>query len=95
MLTSRSSASGARRPPQRLPLTRNYRSRPEVLAAVNHLFGAEFGDEYQPLAASGEFPDPVFGHPVELLRSRDKPSYEGAGTSWRDGEATLHRAPRA
>src|SRR5439155_6174721 len=26
---------------QRLPLTRNYRSRPEVLAAVNHLFGGE------------------------------------------------------
>ena len=44
-----------------LPLTRNYRSRPEVLSVVNHLFGAEFGEEFQPLAASGEFPDPVFG----------------------------------
>src|SRR5262249_41645295 len=50
-----------------LALTRNYRSRPDVLAAVNHLFAEEFGDEFQPLAASGEFPDPVFGHPVELL----------------------------
>ena len=49
---------------QRLTLTENYRSRPEVLAAVNHVFGEEFGDGYQPLAASGEFPDPVFGHPV-------------------------------
>ena len=29
---------------QRLPLARNYRSRPEVLAAVNHLFGEEFGE---------------------------------------------------
>ena len=29
---------------QRLPLARNYRSRPEVLAAVNHLFCEEFGD---------------------------------------------------
>ncbi len=48
----------------RLTLSENYRSRPEVLAAVNHLFGEEFGDGYQPLAASGEFPDPVFGlHP--------------------------------
>ena len=28
---------------QRLPLARNYRSRPEVLAAVNHLFREEFG----------------------------------------------------
>src|SRR5205823_6235692 len=50
---------------QRLPLTRNYRSRPEVLAAVNHLFREEFGEGYQQLAASGEFTDPVFGHPVE------------------------------
>ena len=41
-----------------LALTRNYRSRPQVLAAINHLFGDAFGDEYQPLAASAEFPDP-------------------------------------
>src|SRR5205823_7997383 len=52
---------------QLLALSRNYRSRPEVLAAINHLFGSHFGDEFQPLAASGDFPDPVFGHPVELL----------------------------
>jgi ATP-dependent helicase/nuclease subunit A len=70
----------------RLPLARNYRSRPEVLAAVNYLFGEEFGDGYQPLAASGEFTDPVFGHPVELLVS-DKRSYKEAGESWREGEA--------
>jgi ATP-dependent exoDNAse (exonuclease V) beta subunit len=71
---------------QRLPLQRNYRSRPEVLAAVNHLFGGEFGDDYQPLAASGDFPDPVFGHPVELLVT-DKRAYREAGESWREGEA--------
>jgi ATP-dependent exoDNAse (exonuclease V) beta subunit len=71
---------------KRLPLTRNYRSRPEVLAAVNHLFGDEFGDEYQPLAASGEFSDPVFGHPVEL-QVTDKKSHKEHGTSWRGGEA--------
>ncbi|HET7450300.1 MAG TPA: UvrD-helicase domain-containing protein [Gaiellaceae bacterium] len=71
---------------QRLPLARNYRSRPEVLAAVNHLFSEEFGDGYQPLAASGEFSDPVFGHPVELLVS-DKRSYREAGAGWREGEA--------
>ena len=70
----------------RLPLSRNYRSRPEVLAAVNHLFSEEFGDGYQPLAASGEFSDPVFGHPVELLVT-DKRSYREAGEGWRDGEA--------
>ena len=50
-----------------LTLRSNYRSRPQVLAAVNYLFAGAFGDEYQPLAASAEFADPVFGHPVELL----------------------------
>jgi len=69
-----------------LPLTLNYRSRPEVLAAVNHLFGSDFGHEFQPLAASGDFPDPVFGTPVELLVT-DKASYSGTGTHWRRGEA--------
>ncbi|HEV7641501.1 MAG TPA: UvrD-helicase domain-containing protein, partial [Gaiellaceae bacterium] len=71
---------------QNLPLTFNYRSRPEVLAAVNHLFGEEFGEDYQELAASGEFTDPVFGHPVELLVS-DKRSYRDAAANWREGEA--------
>ncbi|MFN2468916.1 MAG: UvrD-helicase domain-containing protein [Gaiellaceae bacterium] len=69
-----------------LALTRNYRSRPEVLAAVNHLFRDDFGDGFQPLAASAEFPDPVFGHPVELLVT-DKASYAGTGLHWRRGEA--------
>ncbi len=71
---------------QRLSLTENYRSRPEVLAAINHVFGEEFGDGYQPLAASGEFPDPVFGHPVELLIT-DKESYRDTGEHWRRAEA--------
>src|SRR6185437_6118545 len=71
---------------QRLPLARNYRSRPEVLAAVNHLFREEFGDGYQPLAASGEFTDPVFGHPVEL-HVTDKRSFKDVPLNWRDGEA--------
>ena len=69
-----------------LPLTRNYRSRPEVLSVVNHLFGAEFGEEFQPLAASGEFPDPVFGIPVELLVT-DKAAYADTGVHWRRAEA--------
>ena len=70
-----------------LPLTWNYRSRPEVLAVVNHLFQGDFGDEFQPLAASGEFPDPVFGPPVELLVT-DKSSYaEDDAPHWRRAEA--------
>jgi ATP-dependent helicase/nuclease subunit A len=69
-----------------LTLRRNYRSRPQVLAAVNHLFAGAFGDEYQPLAASAEFADPVFGHPVELMVT-DKSSYRDSGEHWREGEA--------
>ncbi len=71
---------------QRLTLTQNYRSRPEVLAAVNHVFGEEFGDGYQALAASGDFPDPVFGHPVELLVT-DKEAYRDSREHWRRAEA--------
>jgi ATP-dependent helicase/nuclease subunit A len=69
-----------------LALRSNYRSRPQVLAAVNFLFGDAFGDEYQPLAASAEFADPVFGHPVELLVT-DKASYRDTEEHWRTGEA--------
>jgi ATP-dependent helicase/nuclease subunit A len=69
-----------------LTLRNNYRSRPQVLAAVNHLFAGEFGDEFQPLTASAEFADPVFGHPVELLVT-DKASYRESGEHWRVGEA--------
>ncbi len=72
--------------PTLLALTRNYRSRPQVLAAVNHLFGDAFGDDYQPLAASAEFADPVFGHPVELLVT-DKTTFTGTTEHWRAGEA--------
>ena len=57
-----------------------------MLAAVNELFGAHFGGEFQELAAAAEFPDPVFGHPVELLVT-DKESYKDSGVHWRRGEA--------
>jgi ATP-dependent helicase/nuclease subunit A len=69
-----------------LPLTENYRSRPEVLDVVNHLFGAEFGTEYEPLVAAGRFPDPLFGPAVELLVT-DKDSYREGEVHWRIAEA--------
>jgi ATP-dependent helicase/nuclease subunit A len=72
--------------PQVLPLTENYRSRPEVLAVVNELFAGEFGNEFQPLHSSGEFPDPVFGSPAELLVT-DKSSYSATDVHWRRAEA--------
>ena len=72
--------------PQVLPLTLNYRSRPEVLAAVNELFAAEFGDGFQPLDPAEGYGDPVFGRPVELLVT-DKSSYAESGIHWRRAEA--------
>ncbi len=69
-----------------LPLTQNWRSRPEVLAFVNHLFASTFGDEFQRLVAAGRFADPAAGPAVELLVT-DKASYKGTGVPWRRGEA--------
>jgi ATP-dependent helicase/nuclease subunit A len=69
-----------------LALTQNYRSRPEVLGAINHLFSAEFGEDFQRLEAAGRFADPVFETPVELLVT-DKSSYAGTDVHWRRAEA--------
>jgi ATP-dependent exoDNAse (exonuclease V) beta subunit len=69
-----------------LALTQNYRSRPELLGAVNYLFSGEFGEDFQPLEAAGRFADPAFGTPVELLVT-DKGSYAGSGLHWRRAEA--------
>ena len=69
-----------------LALTQNYRSRPEVLEVINHLFAADFGETFQPLEAAGRFPDPAFGPAVELLVT-DKASYAETGVHWRKAEA--------
>ena len=69
-----------------LALTQNYRSRPEVLDVINHLFAADFGETFQPLDAAGRFSDPAFGAAVELLVT-DKASYAETGTHWRQAEA--------
>ncbi len=72
--------------PQVLPLTLNYRSRPEVLAAVNELFATEFGGDFQPLDPADGYGEPLFGTPVELLVT-DKGSFSGTGLHWRRAEA--------
>jgi ATP-dependent helicase/nuclease subunit A len=69
-----------------LALTQNYRSRPEVLDVINHLFAPDFGESFQPLEAAGRFPDPAFGPAVELLVT-DKESYAETDTHWRKAEA--------
>lgn len=67
-----------------LDLTDNYRSRPEVLGVINHLFEPSFGSDFQPLEAAKEFPAPE-GPAVELLVT-DKASY-GTASDWRGAEA--------
>jgi ATP-dependent exoDNAse (exonuclease V) beta subunit len=67
-----------------LHLTDNYRSRPEVLRVINHLFEPSFGSDFQPLEAAKEFPAPE-GPAVELLVT-DKASY-GTASDWRGAEA--------
>ena len=69
-----------------LALTENYRSRPEVLQVINHLFSSDFGDSFQPLSAAGRFEDPAFGPAVELLVT-DKSTYKDSGIHWRAAEA--------
>src|SRR4029453_6606160 len=69
-----------------LALTQNYRSRPEVLNVINHLFPAVLGEISQPLVAAGRFADPAFGPAVELLVT-DKETYAGTGVHWRKAEA--------
>ncbi len=69
-----------------LALTRNYRSRPEVLAVVNHVFASGFGDGFEPLEAAGLFPDVAVEPAVELLVT-DKAAFRGSGTHWRRAEA--------
>jgi ATP-dependent helicase/nuclease subunit A len=69
-----------------LPLTQNWRSRPEVLSVVNYLFASAFGGEFQRLVAAGRFHDPAAGSVVELLVT-DKASYKGTSVPWRRGEA--------
>jgi ATP-dependent exoDNAse (exonuclease V) beta subunit len=69
-----------------LPLTLNHRSRPEVLAAVNELFGAEFGDEFQRLEPAGGAAEPALSSAFELLVT-DKAAAGDADVHWRRSEA--------
>ena len=72
--------------PTVLPLTRNHRSRPEVLEAVNELFGGEFGDEFQRLEPAEAADVPALRNAFELLVT-DKSAAGEAGVHWRRSEA--------
>ncbi len=72
--------------PTVLPLTRNHRSRPEVLDAVNELFGGEFGDEFQRLEPADDADVPALRNAFELLVT-DKAAAHESGVHWRRSEA--------
>ncbi|MFN8222323.1 MAG: UvrD-helicase domain-containing protein [Gaiellales bacterium] len=67
-----------------LPLTLNYRSRPEVLAAVNELFRVTFGNDFQPLEPAAGYGSPLLGRAFELLVT-DKRAV--TDDQWRRSEA--------
>ena len=77
-----------------LALTQNYRSRPEILAVVNHVFGTEFGTDVR--AARRRRP-----LPRAALRARRRAARHGQGgvQGERDalarGRGAARRAPRA
>ena len=80
--------------PQVLPLTLNYRSRPEVLAAVNELFGDEFGDSFQALDAGGRLRRRGVRDAVRAARHRQG-VVRGLGPPLAPGRGAARRAPRA
>lgn len=67
-----------------LSLTLNYRSRPEVLGAINELFGSTFGTEFRPLEPVAGYGPPALGTAFELLVT-DKSAI--VDDEWRRSEA--------
>jgi ATP-dependent exoDNAse (exonuclease V) beta subunit len=70
-----------------ISLTTNYRSRPEVLSVVNHLFGAAFGSGYEPLAAGGAFPELAEHEPAVEFLVTDARRARAAGLEPREADA--------
>ena len=73
-----------------LPLTGNFRSQPEVVAAANALGGALLGDGFRPLAAARSPKGPEeSGSGAELLLTLD----EGKSNGWEEHAGALRPPP--
>ena len=72
---------------QRLPLTENYRSRPEVLAAVNHLFGDGVRRRLPAARGLGRVPRPGLRPSGRAARHRQGARTATRGEHWRRAEA--------
>ncbi|HUA03582.1 MAG TPA: UvrD-helicase domain-containing protein [Solirubrobacteraceae bacterium] len=74
----------------RATLDTNFRSRPEILAVINGVFGHELGDSFRPLRAGRTDAPTAEGEPrVELLVADKGADWtmEGLGSPWRIAEA--------
>ncbi len=78
-----------------IPLRGNFRSRPEVLAAIDFVGATLFGPEFRPLEAGlGQAGDPIGGGPAaELLLTDAAEEKRGDGVSWRSEEIDLGSPP--
>ncbi len=78
-----------------IPLRGNFRSRPEVLAAVDFVGATLFGPEFRPLEAGLEQPvDPTGGEPAAELLVTDDPEQTGDdGVGWRSEGVELAPPP--
>jgi ATP-dependent helicase/nuclease subunit A len=79
-----------------LPLRGNFRSRPDVLAAVDFLGGALFGERFSALEAGREVEegDPLGGAPAtELLLTDISDDRPGKATGWRAEDVDLGQSP--
>ena len=88
----RSERDRARHDPatQMLPLTGNFRSRPEIVAAVNALGAAVIGDDFRPLASERERePDAASDPAVDLVLTLE----EGKSNGWAEHAEALELPP--
>ena len=79
--------------PHVLPLTLNYRSRPEVLAAVNELFDDEFGESFQELDAGRRLRRPGLRDTLRAAR-HGQGVLRGLGCSLAPRRGAARRAAR-
>ena len=77
-----------------LPLRGNFRARTEVLAAIDFIGQATFGDEFTPLEAGlAPAPEPAGGAPVTELLITDTSGDRTPGGGWRADDIDLDAPP--
>jgi ATP-dependent helicase/nuclease subunit A len=89
----RRQAASSERGTEEIPLHGNFRSRPDVLAALDFVGGTLFGDAFAPLEAGREAGgNPPGGRPSTELVLTDA-SEDGQDGGWRAGDVALEPPP--